>query len=333
MVSARDIGKDQNSVLTGTLSLTFSLLAFFLAVRKRFPLARILPAAAAEFLLLAALCETLAWVAPLSVRLPALLLCALLYSLDYRYYDRLGACVDACTVLTTFKEPEHASIIVRHEFGRKGWDILACMSACATITALVTDHVALWVAAALAASGAVTLGITIWSANAPPPANAALPPLLNFIWAAALALRIALGAKPKEETGIHQPDRYPVRRKPGDPSRNILLIVCESLAERVLYSRAGREAAPRYHRFLAANSRRLTDFPCAFSNSSASDVSYPSIFTGLSPEASNHGFHRDGKRPVRWIQSVFRKAMSALRSSVERFNPKTWPLTAKVSAR
>ncbi|MFZ4465214.1 MAG: sulfatase-like hydrolase/transferase, partial [Bacteroidales bacterium] len=65
----------------------------------------------------------------------------------------------------------------------------------------------------------------------------------------------------------------------------------------LLYSTEGREAAPRYHSFLQKESLRAVSFSSALCNATSSDVSYASIFTGLSPEESDLRFHTN---PLIW---------------------------------
>jgi len=230
--------------------------------------------AAAELLLLAALASLIY----LPLRLAGLALYAAIFAIDYRFYELARRPLDGAVVRLAWKERENARIVISSQFGSRGWIAFGISLVCAELCA------------AFPARPLLAIGLLLLLLARPN----ALPPLLTFLRAAAVAV---VRRGDHAQYAMRRPQRTPLETKPGEPSGNILLIVCESLNRGLLTSPAGKEATPRYHRFLAAHRLRLTEFPRALANSSCSDLSYPSLFTGLSPAASSNELHQ---HPLIW---------------------------------
>ena len=116
------------------------------------------------------------------------------------------------------------------------------------------------------------------------------------------------------ENKLCRPNRQPLapfnRNDAGRP--DVLFIVCESMSRRILESEEGRRATPFYQEFLRANAGRIHAFPMTVANSSTSDISYVSIFSGLSPDASHKNFHR---QPLIWSAARARGYQTSFYSS------------------
>lgn len=220
-------------------------------------------------------------------RLMLLLPYALLFTLDFRYYDRLGWAPDKNTLRFALREPENTRAVLASEFGWRGWMTLVATIGAAALSAMAPGSTPEITTLLLAMA---CLGILTAAAIR----GAGLPPVPNMLRAVCAAL------KPTgERTELGVPGRLSLPRdiRVASPQLNILLVVCESMCKRVLHSQAGREAAPRYHAFLRGEAAGLVDFPYALANSSSSDIAYASLFTGLSPDASWERFHRN---PLIW---------------------------------
>lgn len=134
--------------------------------------------------------------------------------------------------------------------------------------------------------------------------------MLAFPWVAAPSpsgivrpfyqlLRTEMRAR-RNKARIAEPVRrripFPVRHGSGSPRWNVLTIVNESLS-RSLLDGPGAEATPILQSFLRANAGNVFRFPLALSNTTASDISYPSLFTGLSPAQPRERFETN---PLAW---------------------------------
>ncbi|MEP6536191.1 MAG: sulfatase-like hydrolase/transferase [Bryobacteraceae bacterium] len=245
-----------------------ALLLLSLRQRPRSP--ELLFAAGVEFLFLSALGHI--------DSVFAIILLALygaLFTIDYSYYRRLGSPVSASLLRLALREPANTRLVLTEEFGLRDSVLLAAVLGMAVLPAVLGRKGQYQIAAyAVASVSALILAAAM--ARLP-----SVTPALNLIRGLIAALRLA-ALKPHT---IGPVQRRPFPDVPAQPSScNILVVILESACARILNSPEGREAAPQYHRFQASHAERITAFPHALSNSATSDVSYPSILTGLSPE-------------------------------------------------
>ena len=104
----------------------------------------------------------------------------------------------------------------------------------------------------------------------------------------------------ESKAGLEKPDRIILKstiKKDHQNRPNILLILNESLASQYLEGEEGRKVAPFHHNFFQKYSQELFRFKNAISNSGATDVSLPSLLTGLSPLSTRKSFHNN---PLPW---------------------------------
>lgn len=138
-----------------------------------------------------------------------------------------------------------------------------------------------------------------------------LPPVPALVRAFASALRRC--ATVTTEAGLGLPSRLvvPPQLTPA-PQCDVILIVCESLARRVLDSDDGRAATPAYHRFVDENGELIIAASHALSSSACSEIAYASLFTGCSPEQPRALFH---EVPLVWAHARARGYRTSLFSS------------------
>ena len=197
------------------------------------------------------------------------------FTIDYCYYRRLGSPIVASLLRLALREPEDTRIVLAEEFDRGDKALLAAVLAMAVLPAILERQREYQVSAYITASVcALLLAAAMARASS-------VTPALNLLRGLLKALRLSA----LQPHGIGPVERRPFPAAPSTaPTCNILVVIVESACARILNSPQGREAAPQYHRFHDDHAARITVFPRALSNSAASDVSYPSILTGLSPE-------------------------------------------------
>ncbi|WP_313518245.1 sulfatase-like hydrolase/transferase [Pseudomonas sp.] len=233
--------------------------------------------------------EVLGLITPTPLWLPLALAYAALFGLERAFYVRLGWPVDCDVLRFARREPDNARLLLRQELAsRDGLLLVALLAAClpglvGPVFAVPGGIVAIaWVA---------YLGMNLWSISRSPRRL----PVPNFVLAWWQSRRPA-----ERVAGLAATQREALVAGVASAVRpNVLLIVCESLSKRVLESAAGQAATPRYQAFVRQQiaAGRLVDFPCALANSSSSDISYASLFSGLSPDQSWQRFHRT---PLLW---------------------------------
>ena len=219
--------------------------------------------------------------------MPLLLSYAILFTIDYRFYDRMGWSLDGNVIKFVYREPENTRVLIAHEFGQRGCVIL-CVTILLAILAASTSGIKYGFPEIL--KGLLCLSLMFYAKSR----GANLPPVPNLISSIFQAYK-----QPSSCFGFDKPSRQvlPEEVFTSRAETNILLIVCESLSNPILNSLEGRKAAPRYHAFLEKHLNEVTSFPRAFANSTASEISYTSLFTGLAPDESKDRFHRN---PLMW---------------------------------
>ena len=101
-----------------------------------------------------------------------------------------------------------------------------------------------------------------------------------------------------EQTGLPDPKRLAVPTSTPKRSPDVLLIVHESLTARQWHPwNCDPSCSPATSAFLSSRPDSALWFPRAISNSSATDVSVPSLLSGLPPDASSSEFAR---APLAW---------------------------------
>lgn len=236
------------------------------------------------------------------VRTVLLLAYAVAFSLDFRFFDRLGWPLDKHILRFAMREPENTRLLLASEFGGRGWLVLAVTIVAALVTASAPAASGTMAPAGFAMVCLAVLAVAMIRGSG-------LPPVPNLA-RAILSLLDRTDARP----GLGRPTRAPLPRNDGVsvPTLNILIVVCESLNRRVLREPEGRSATPRYHAFLAGEGDRLVEFPFALANSSSSDVAYVSMLTGLSPDATWERFHSN---PLLWHAAKAKGYRTALFTS------------------
>ena len=247
----------------------------FLSLRQRPRSRDLLFTAGVEFLFLSALNHL---GGSMLTRISAASLLAIygtLFTVDYCYYRRLGSPIGASLLRLALREPEDTRIVLAEEFDRRDKGLLAAVLVMAVLPAILGQQQQYQIAAYVAIPVcALLLAAAMAHAQS-------VTPALNLLRGLIKALSLS-ALKPHT---IGPVERRPFPAAPAKaPTCNILVVIVESACARILNSPEGREAARQYHRFQADHAARITAFPRALSNSAASDVSYPSILTGLSPE-------------------------------------------------
>jgi hypothetical protein len=101
-----------------------------------------------------------------------------------------------------------------------------------------------------------------------------------------------------EDTGLPDPNRLALPSLHVKRSPDVLLIIHESLTARQWHPwSCEASCSPATSAFLAAHPESTVWFPRAIANSSATDVSVPSLLSGLPPDASAEEFAR---APLAW---------------------------------
>ncbi len=129
------------------------------------------------------------------------------------------------------------------------------------------------------------------------------------------------------DTGLHQPDREPLPERPersGNPPPNILLIVNESLGTHELKLDGSRtDQMPRLQRRIRRHPDAYVAFDRAYTNSTSTDVSLPSLLTGLGPDEPLEHLHTV---PLAWdwaraagLQPFYLSAQNYSSTSFEEF--------------
>jgi len=261
---------DWRLMLTACLPWLLPAALLALSLRQRPRSRELLFTAGVEFLFLSAL-------GYLGGMLAAILLTlyGTLFTIDYCYYHRLGSSISASLLRLALRERANTCVVLAEEFGRGESALLAAVLGMAALPAIFGRHEQYQTAAYLVAAVSALLLAAAMSRLQ------SVTPALNLLRGLITALRLS-ALKPHTVGPV---DR---RAFPAAPAKattcNILVVIVESACTRILNSREGREAAPQYHRFQTDHAQRITAFSHALSNSAASDVSYPSILTGLSPE-------------------------------------------------
>ena len=287
-------------ILLCTLRLLFPVMVLVMGLKQR-PLCRKgRVALVAEFALLATVAEAAGVATCLFFLVPY----AWLFSLDYCFHDRMGWALDGLSIRFALRERSQTKFLLLNCFGRRSVVTLAGVSSAAVFTILWSRPPAI-----LGMASGISLALVIVVLTVTIVTGKHLPPVPNLL----SALFAGLCGKPRNN-GLSRAERLPLPSKSSsdDSLPNILIVVCESLCLRLLNSPEGCEATPRYQAFLAKEAARTVAFPLALSNSSVSEVSYPSIFTGLSPDESSWRFHRN---PLVWALAKTRGYRTSLYSS------------------
>lgn len=102
-----------------------------------------------------------------------------------------------------------------------------------------------------------------------------------------------------DRTQLGRPDRQQVPEiEPPSQPPNILLVVNESLGTHEFDTETGRvEHMPYLESWLDREQSRTVSFQRAYANSTSTDVSVPSLFTGVGPEESSERLHT---MPLLW---------------------------------
>lgn len=255
-------------MLTAYLPWLLPVALLALSLRQRPRSRELLFTAGVEFLFLSAL----GYLGGISAAI-LLALYGTLFTIDYCYYRRLGSPISASLLRLALREKANTRVVLAEEFGRRDSALLAAILLTAMFPALFRGQYQT-AACAIAAVSALLLAAAMVRLQS-------VTPALNLLRGLIKALRLS-ALQPRT---IRQVERRPFPASPSQsPTCNILVVIVESACARILNSPEGREAASQYHRFLHGHAARITAFPRALSNSAASDVSYPSILTGLSPE-------------------------------------------------
>ncbi len=215
---------------------------------------------------------------------------ALLFALDYRIYQRMGGALDVNALRFGLSEPAQSIDLFRTEFGWKGLGILITAISAALLTAFMgtPSSSTMMVVVSIISMFALCVGILRAGVASP------VPSLLSAL--------VAMARMSNQPIGLSRAvrARLPLETASKGNTPNVLVIVIESLCKRLLHSPEGVLATPRYHAFLARQADRVVPFPSALCNSTVSLMSYPSIFTGLSPDESRERFHSN---PLIWAQA------------------------------
>src|SRR6266702_1655829 len=143
-----------------------------------------------------------------------------------------------------------------------------------------------------------------------------MPPVVNLTAAMIGGLLFRSRELPRRHGGgLSERSRWEVpmvavRRDSRNP--NILLVVAESMSTASTSNVVKHLSTPRYNSFINKMEGMIFQADRAISNSAASDVSYPSIFSGLSPEESHDAFH---KAPLLWSLAKARGYSTGLYTS------------------
>lgn len=92
--------------------------------------------------------------------------------------------------------------------------------------------------------------------------------------------------------GLHATNRKPVLPFVANDSLNVILIINESLGKKAFDFRDSASVAmPLLRRWIASESDHFISFDYAHTNATATDVSVPSLLTGVAPWESGHKLH------------------------------------------
>jgi SAM-dependent methyltransferase len=227
---------------------------------------------------------------------------ALLATIGYRFWRRTGYRLEGSLLRLSLEEPENAYIVLRNEINWRDCAILAGVVILAILPALSTPQTDGRIPAIVAViCGLLLVLLAFLGISLPPGATI----LRSIVRTAVRPARHIERSRPAQGGIISEP--------PIEGARcNVLLIIMESLNRQSLNGPAGIQAAPHYHEFLTKYSNQITIFGTALANSCASDVSYPSIFTGLSPEQPIEAFN---SHPLLWSSGKLAGCFTSFYSS------------------
>ena len=212
-----------------------------------------------------------------------------LFLIDYLFYDRTGAPLSVSVIRFAMRERENARILIWDGVDGRDLTAAAAVAGSAAWPYLAAGHSAVPGASVMVVGSSLLLGLLVCKGR--------------HLTAATNLLRTLLISLFRGRPADIARERVPVERDPflsvssKASGCNVLLLIIESLCLQLLESPEGRAATPRYHAFLEERARGVTRFPLAIANSSASDISLPTLFTGLSPEHPLTAFQR---QPLIW---------------------------------
>ena len=212
---------------------------------------------------------------------------SLLTALDFIFFRIMGQPLGFDTISLGFRERRYVKNMSHGFVGWADFGFAGLLIAGALLPALFMPGMG-WLPWICGLAGLCALALL--GAAAPCP-SAVVNALGRVLWDVMRA--------PASNTRDAGPDRrrnaFPLRSPTRSSRLNVLAIVNESLSRSLLHG-PGVEATPELHSFLRDNGG-VFQFPLALSNTTASDVSYPSLFSGLPPTQSRERFESN---PLIW---------------------------------